>query len=285
MRKFILHNSNKTLSFNLQNGGIFASEPKGLGNKFTNSYIENESNKFRTNVKPSFDNIEFSIYFNTDSSIGYSNYHKFTNFLTKNKNNILILEYDDGIQVKFCRCYLSTLSKTERQSSGVFKESLILERNSYWYKEENLTFEFRTILEDDSLGFPLEFPLQFSGVAVYNRATLNNEFFEKVPINITIKGPINNPVRLIMIDELEQEVARLQLNEVINENEVLEINAINGKKITLTTATDIVNAYDMMDKNYQCFLYLPPGKHTIIANLSQLDTGSINLSVINYILD
>lgn len=285
MRKFILYNSNKSLSFNLQSGGVFAGEPKGLGNKFTNSYIENENNKYRTNVKPNFENIEFTIYFNTDSSIGYSNYHKFTNFLTKNKNSVLILEYDDGVQIKYCRCYLSSLSKTERQADGTFKEKLILERNSYWYKEENFTFEFKTIIEGEFLGFPLQFPIQFNGTKVLNRSTITNDFFEKVPVNILIKGPIANPVQILMINEDEEEVARIKLNSAIQENEKLEINAINGKKITLTTQSGTINAYDILDKNYQSFFYLPPGKYTIITNLTQTDTGYINLVVISYILD
>ena len=285
MRKFVLYNSNKSISFNLQGSGIFASEPTGLGNKFANSYIENEKDKFRTNFKPSFDNIQFNIYFNTDSSSGYANYHRLTNFLMRTKNEVIILEYDDGIQVKVCRCFLSSLSKTEKQPDGTFKETLILERNTYWYKEENLVFEFKTITEDEHLGFPLEFPIQFSGMAVINRAEINNEFFEQVPVNILIKGPITNAVQLVMQDTEYNEVARIKLNTTIGSNEILEINAINGKKITLTTPSSVSNAYNLIDKNYQCFFYIPPGKYTVSANLTQADSGSIELTVISYILD
>lgn len=95
MRKFILHTYDKSKSFDLNTETALAAEPQGLGNKFSLSYKESEKGKHLTNVKPDFEQIQLTVYFNADGSNGYGNYKSLLLFFAECGTSPFLFEYND----------------------------------------------------------------------------------------------------------------------------------------------------------------------------------------------
>lgn len=285
MRDFTLYNLDKTKSFNLNENGIIATNPKGLGNSFALSYTENEKNRFLTNMKPNFENITFDIYFNAHGKNGYANYKKLSNFLNLNGKNQVLLEYDDGITKKLCRVILKSLPKSEITEDGILMETLTFERQTYWYMEEKATFTLSSILDDAQGGFPLSFPLGFAGEAFRKEAKFTNEFLEEVPVEVKITGAIEDKIELYVINSDNEIISQIKLLTNCKQGRTIIISSINNKKVTVIEDGVSRNGYDLIDKSAQSFLYLPQGTYRIRGNIKSTDKGSIEISVLNYLLD
>ncbi len=140
MRKFILHTYDKSKSFDLNTETALAAEPQGLGNKFSLSYKESEKGKHLTNVKPDFEQIQLTVYFNADGSNGYGNYKSLLLFFAECGTSPFLFEYNDGITDKFCEVVLNTIPKSEIDAEGIFAETLVFDRQTYWYERVEQSF-------------------------------------------------------------------------------------------------------------------------------------------------
>ena len=284
MRKFYLHTYDRTKTFDLNTASAFASEPTGLGNAFSPTYKESDKGKHLTNVTPSYPPITMKIYFNADGSDGYVNYKSFAIFLTECGKSLFLLEYNDGVTDKFCDVILKSITKSEKNNEGVFCETVTLERQTYWYENVETTFEIKHNADD--ISFPLPFPFGFVGMTFSNSIKVTNPFFEPAPVFVTIKGYIENPVRLYVKNaETEKIVAEILLSRGVGSGETVVIDP-TSKKITVTDSNgNVSNGYELTDKTKQSFLYLPHGQYFVGSNITANDTGSINISIKRYLFD
>lgn len=285
MRKFVLFNADKTANISLSSNGILAVNPKGLGNKFNVSYVQNEKSRYKTNVRPDFDNIQLDLYFNADGSTGYKNYNRLAQFINKCGLNNMIFEYDDGQLKKYCRVLLNNLPKSEKDESGSFVSTIVLERQSYWYKEDKVEFSLESIIEDNAVSFTLPFPFGFVGDSFRKEAVFTNDFFEESPIEISISGDIKECIKIEVLDADDEVEQYLQLKTNCHEGRIIKISSIDNKKVQIIEGGVSTNAYDLIDKQGQSFLYIKPGTHKLRANIQSTDNGSISVSVLNYVLD
>ncbi len=290
MRKFVLRN--RESSFPLNTASALAAEPKGLGNAFKASYKESEKGKHLTNVTPDFEPIVLKIYFNADGTDGYRNYKSLSLFLSRCGSEPFVLEYDDGVTDKFCDVIFKSLTKSEIGEEGTFCETLSLERQSYWYEKLETTLALQKTGTADN-AFPLSFPVVFNGWSFINSVRINNSFHREAPVRITIKGAIagtaKGRIRYIEIQLKSaysgEVVSSIRLDRSMTDGETLVIDP-EAKKITLTHADGKVeNAYDMTDKTKQSFLYIPQGEFILEANITDEDSGSVEVSVKRYLLD
>lgn len=284
MREIKLYTSDKRTSVSLNDIRFLASEITGLGNNFSITYHETSKNKTPINVKSDFENIEITIYFNADGN-GYFNYKYFLDFLQLSCGKIFPLEYNNGFDnIKFCDVILKNAPKTQIGEDGLFCEKFIFERQTYWYLEQEENFSLQNT-DTSNVTYPLPFPFGFIGKSFINNMQISNDFFESVPINLTIVGPIAaNPIKIIITDNSNNIVSEIWINKSLSSNESLIIDSLN-KKINLISNEISENAYYLTDKLKQSFLYLSNGTYNITSNLSVNDKGSIIISVKKYLLD
>ncbi len=284
MRRFYLHTYDRSRTFDLNTASAFASEPSGLGNAFSPSYKESDAGKHLTNVTPSFPPLVFKIYFNADGTSGYMNYKSLLFFLAGCGTSPFILECDDGVTDKFCDVILKSATKSEKGEDGVFCETFTFERQTYWYEAVAASFDIE--LKNDASEFPLAFPFGFAGMTFANSVRVSNQFFEAAPIIITIKGYLENPVKIYVKSVSTDEViAEIQLSRGIADGETVVIDP-TVKKITVTDPKGTVtNGYDLTDKTKQSFLYLPKGEYYVSSNITVNDSGSVEISIKRFLFD
>ena len=284
MRRFYLHTYDRSKTFDLNTASAFASEPSGLGNAFSPSYKESDAGKHLTNVTPSFPPIVFKILFNADGSDGYLNYKSLLLFLASCGTSVFILEYNDGVTDKFCEVILKSATKSEKGENGVFCESFTFERQSYWYEEISAVFDIK--VEGGTSAFPLSFPFSFAGMTFSDSVRVSNQFFESAPVTITIKGYLENAVRIYVKSvETGQITAEIQLTRGIADGETVVIDPTSKKIIVTDAAGKVSNGYSLTDKTKQSFLYLPRGEYYVSSNISASDTGNIEISVKRFLFD
>ena len=283
MREIKLYSVDKKSSVSLNDKRFLAGEITGLGNNFSINYHETSKGKIKKSVKPDFDPITVTIYFNVEGN-PYRNYNYFMNFLAQNTNKIFPLEYSDGVKKRFCDVIFKSASKSQINEDGIFSEQFIFERQYYFYEEKEESFALKAV-DSSKVSFPLPFPFGFTGTTFINKYTITNKFFEEAPINFKIKGPIaNNPIYLKLTNQegiVEKEII---LNAKCNIGDEISIDASNKKIIYLQNGVE-KNGYSLTDKTKQSFMYLPIGTYTISSNLKLTDEGSIEISIKRYLLD
>ncbi len=283
MRKFILHNKEKTLSFDLSKNVIVA-EPKGLGNKFSLAYLETNSGKRLSNITPDFEPIQLPLYFNVNGKNGYANYKNFSNFLAACGLKPIILEYQDGITKKFCEVVFENLPKSEPNKDGEFKEDFTFQRQTYWYEEIEESFELKSTAAD-ATDFPLSFPFTFKGLVFKNTHRTNNKFIIAAPVIFRISGEIENPITLYVDNAITGErIGEIEFS-INNEDGTEIVIDPTTNKITQITDDETINAYGFVNHNKQSFLFVPQGEYIIGCNLSSADAGKIELTIKRYLLD
>jgi len=284
MRKFYLHTFDRSKTFNLNTETAIAVNPTGLGNSFDIAYKESEKGKHVANVKPAFDPIVLQIYFNADFSSGYANYKSIMQFIATCGTDAFLFEYDDGATDKFCDVRFKSATKTEKDENGLFLETFTFDRQTYWYEQIAETFDLKNNSSDPS--FPLPFPFGFVGLSFVNAVRVKNPFFEPAPVSIKISGYIERNIDIylknVATDEIVSEIALSRGNV---DGSTIEIEP-NGKKITVTDIHgDKTDGYNLTDKTKQSFLYLPQGEFMIGANITNNDSGKIEISIKRYLLD
>lgn len=283
MREIKLYSVDKKSFISLNDKRFLAGEISGFGNNFSINYHETSKGKIKKSIKPDFEPITITIYFNVEGN-PYNNYNYLMNFLSQNANKIFPLEYSDGTKKRFCDVIFKSASKSQINEDGVFSEQFIFERQYYFYEEQEESFALKTV-DSSKVSFPLPFPFGFTGTTFINQYTVTNKFFEEAPIQFNIKGPItNNPIHLKLTTEDGIVVKEIVLNTKCDEGDEISIDASTKKILYLKNDVEI-NGYSLTDKTKQSFMYLPIGTYTISSNLKLSDEGSIEISIKRYLLD
>lgn len=284
IREIKLFSFDKKNSISLNDTRFLAGKISGLGNNYSISYHETSTRKVHQSIKPDFEPISITIYFNVEGN-PYRNYKYLMNFLMQNIGKVFPLEYSDGIKTKYCDVILKSIPKSEIDEEGVFCETFTFERQYYWYEEHEESFALKTI-DSSKVTYPLPFPFGFAGISFVNKYTITNNFFIDAPVKIEINGPIgNNPILIKLNDETNSlTLKEIRINSNCSIGEKIIIDSAN-KKITKISDEIEENAYQLTDKTKQSFLYLPLGTFNIVSNLELTDKGSIEISIKRYLLD
>jgi hypothetical protein len=282
MERFTLYTADKLRAYSLDTERALAVEPTGLGNKFAVSYKETADRKYMTNRKPDFEPIALKIYFNADGSEGDTNYKNLMGFISACGNEPFLFEYTDGTGKRYCDVVLSSAPKSEITEEGLYAESFSFDRLSYWYEEVEESFALKSV--SGGRKFPLRFPFGFAGKVFINSFTVKNDFYEAAPIVITVTGRIASTLDIYSAEKSSgAKVAEVALSMGSTDNTTIIINAVT-KKITVDDGETVINGYNLTDKTKQNFLFIPPGEYAVGANISQEDSGEIDISIKRYLL-
>lgn len=282
MERFTLYTADKRRSYSLNTTAALAVEPTGLGNKFSIAYKESTDKKYMTNRKPDFEPIGLKIYFNADGSAGDINYKNLMDFICACGNEPFLFEYIDAAGKRFCDVILSNAPKSEISEDGLYVEDFTFDRLSYWYEEVAESFSLKSV--SNRRKFPLRFPFGFAGKVFINSFTVKNDFYEAAPVVVAITGRIAANIKIYIAEKQSgKTVSEVALSTGSTENTTIIINAAT-KKITISDGVTTANGYGLTDKTKQNFLFLPPGEYTVGANITQEDSGEIDISIKRYLL-
>jgi hypothetical protein len=283
MRQFTLYTPDRKKAFSLNGKRAFATEPKGLGNKFDIAMKETATGRQLSNIKPTFEPITLNLCFNADGSSGYANYKELMNFFSLCGRGAFIFEVKDGVTTRQCDVVLDTAEKSEIQEEG-FIETFIFQRLNFWYEEVTESFSLKGV-DATAYSFPLSFPFMFHGYSFTDSFEIKNDFYEQSPITVKISGAIENDI-VVYLENLEtaERVAEVALSTGNTEGTIITIDASN-KKVLVDNGVTVENGYSLVDKTKQSFLFLPQGRYKIGANITQDDKGAIQVSVKRYLLD
>lgn len=264
MRTFKLTSLVTSATFDLQSDGIFVVSPKGLGNSYSLSYVTNEKNKYLNNVVPSFETIELTLTFAVSGN-KYANYTRLATFLNSNIGIPMILEYSDGNKTRQARVIFKSLSKSQITEENDLEETLILDRNSYWF-----TTQIERIGHYD--GFK-------------STVSIENKLNSPIPVDITFNVSGITDASMWVKNSSGDITQQLMWKPKGTDSQYLIIAPSDGKRVTLVRNNVAENGYGLLDKRYKSFIYLPYGTWTIGSNLTQNQTWTIELVITHYILD
>jgi len=167
MRKFKLWNSLKSESFDFDSNDCIISDVSGLGVTF--KLIEIGRSIAQSQAE--FDEIILKVNYGVKTN-PYTAYTSFVGFLKKYGNKKMILEYETNAKY-YAEVYLLKMPKSQISTFNIMIETIQLKRVSHWYTE----------LEVDVPDNP-------------NSMGVANDFFEDIPVKVTIVGPTSSDFEL-----------------------------------------------------------------------------------------
>ncbi len=270
--KLILWNQDMTSSFNLIDNtrGIYATNLQGFGNAFS---ITKEKGTLRdkvTNVVQSFSNITMDIVFKT-----YTVYNELVNFIALNGNNEMIIQREE----RYYDVYPQTLPKGERNIYKVLEESFSFSRLSYSYllTKQNFTFDPNTV---DAVTIPLNVPHKLYGQTFINEVTVENTFYERLPIYFEATGEQGQLLIMRMEDSSGNIVQEVDMVVSLDVGDSIIVDS-EERRIIFNDE----NGYDTVSRLKNSFLFLPNGKYLVGSNLQRIDSGVIKIEIKQYVLD
>ncbi len=264
MRTFKLTSLVDSDTFDLQSNGLFVADVDGLGNDYSLSYVKNEKSKYLNNAEVSFPTIKLTITFAVSGN-KYRNYTRLATFLSKNVATPMILEYSDGFKTRLAKVIFKSITKSQITQDNDLEEKLSLDRITYWY-----TTEIKRI----------------GHVNPYKASvSITNDFNEAIPLDITYTVSGVATASLLVKNEAGIVVQRILWKPKDTASQYLIIAPSDGKRVTLVKNNIAENGYDLIDKRYQTFIFLPKGEFTIETDLSQSISWSVELVITHFVLD
>lgn len=281
MRKFKLFSADMTDVADLTQPSMLAHNPSGLGISQSNSFNDTSAGKFITGKKLTFDPIKLSICFNGDGSSGYRNYKDLADFLARRGKEVFLIEYDDGVAKKYADVVLKSLTKTEVQENGAFVETLTLERLTMYFLPgiEMMQFDTSAVAGET---FPLSFPLRFRESASMATRTLENGIDEPMPLSI--ECALSSYADDTVIAVSGGGTTMTMKIKGAADDAVVRIDPIR-KKITETKNGVVSNGYDLTNKAFRSFLFIPKGVYTVAVTIAGGVSGMVRLTYRRYVYD
>lgn len=218
----------------------------------------------------------------------YSEYeakHKdLISFLDRNKKNGFRLYYRpyDNMELKYCLCSIETSVKTEKMQPVV----LTLTQNSLWfgeqktsktvYNNEDLNDNVFAFKDDNgyySASFSVDknignyYCIEFFN-SVSTKATIVNNSYNEIPLNIRIYGECVNPTVSLFVKNEEKPIRELQIFANISKGDYIEINSTIINNGILYIDNNTKNKYDYSSKvnndKGSPYFYIENGEYYIV---------------------
>lgn len=226
----------------------FVTDPQGLGYELDVAILHGNTSDTPTKITQVRNTITFTVNQNTNA-------YKKANALVlwiqqySRPEHTMALEYDDGEIVRYC---VGLMTKDDKTELNVFRNLPLRftfkQFSGFFVKREN-TITIATTAVGKT--YPHTYPYSY-GRSEINNNDIDNNYFEKIPLIITIKGAIVNP-KVELYNEQNQVYNRVQVNVTLHDEDELVINSAQKKiyKIANGNTTDCVPD---VDPRYNKFL-------------------------------
>jgi len=139
MRQFKLFNKDRTVSFDLNSGGILAIDNStGLGNRRDNIILNTRVRNYLINTANNFQPITLKIVFGVGGKNAYALYNDLMSFIRQHGPEGLVLGYKALKEMIYTDVALVEATKTNKTNFGVLEETFTFDRLTpfYRYKKE-----------------------------------------------------------------------------------------------------------------------------------------------------
>ena len=269
MRKFafVVFNEEEQIidKYNLDN----VSEINGLGFSLRMSKIDTDLEDRITKVVQEKTQISFKI---THTSYGYESNSALTLFLSKNIKNEFCLQYDNGVNTRYCGGLVTSNSFTEAlQEGGALQTTITFTPTTPFFEKIDNTIRIQRGLKGKT--YPYTYPYTYGGNLIVNNEIYNSYIID-IPIIITLFGAMTNPIITLHDEngEIYNEVRFKNLD--LREGEQIIINSARKKIYFKNRNGEISDMYNKIDEAYDSYLLaLPLTKSKVGINLKASDTG------------
>lgn len=237
MRKLKLYNFEKTSNIDLNINKHLVSDISGLGTTYEFKKLE----KSIYDIDLSFENISFEVIFGINSN-AYNDYKSFLDFVIANGKKHFILSYDYGSGERFTNVYLKNAPKSQKTNFNVISENIVFERLTPWYLEKQLSIPGSLVIA-------------------------NNHFME-IPLYIRINAKGTSPEEITIT---VTNVATVKITSKTNYDVIIDSN--NQEVYFQNLSGNKLNAYDAVNHNFDTFIWIPKGNHSI--NITGTQSGFI----------
>lgn len=266
----------------------YADTPTNLGFELEFTTLESRLTTYFTSARerklPTTLNINFL------PPNAYQKANLFKQFVQKYVNNKMLFEYNDTFQTKYWEGKLQKFGQEELTDWGGLVCPIVFMPGTPKFLRQQNTI----IIQPSETGksYPYSYPYSY-GKGFIQQNTIDNTYFDELPLRMTIYGPTTNPQ--ITLTEVITTGSGEDLHDYstvrfsglsLAEGEHLIVDSINSK-VLLYRNGSYTSAYDYVDKasNLDTFLYVKGGATSkVIASFTSGGSGSLVASYRQYLL-
>lgn len=269
---------NEVNRFNLD----YADNPKNLG--FELEFTTLESNLTTYFTRSYEKRLPTTLNLNFIPPNAYEKANAFKRFVQKYLNKRMVFEYYDTEEVKHWEGKIQKFGQEERLDwGGLVCPISFLPGTPKYIRKDNAIF-----IQSASTGknYSYKYPYSYGKLSIQNN-TINNTYFDEIPLRITLYGKMSNP-QVSLQDSATGEVYSSVRFEGIQllEDEYLVLDAIRSK-VQLYKGGSLVPAYDYISKksSLDSFLYARGDTVSkVLINLDPEENGYLRASYRQYTL-
>lgn len=264
MRKFYIENEDRKRK-ELQTATLFFNAPQGLGYGDSIDYFETEYGFYaETNRSYNQPNITGQMVFLKDH---YKEYREFVDWISNAGELKLVYKPATGREL-FMDVDIESIDLSEIAAHGALETPISFKGKSPYHYRDPLVFTFQN-QEKSIMRFPFQFGFDFVQSAEGGSHRIDVKGHFPAALEMTIRGPVSNPVLIAEDAETGEEYGKMELIGVsINEKEVIEYSSRPNKtgiwkKINndseesnpfskSTMVVDLLDKLDLANNNFFC---------------------------------
>ena len=181
---------------------ILLSDPSGLGYSYSTDY-QQLGNTFLINLRK----MEQGRISGTANFLDYDNFKSFVDFVESSESLKFgyKIPYKDGsIKEYFKDVEIQNISKTQKQTNGIFSEAVVFDCLSLWYEENTVIYTITP--QENEIRWDFTWDSRFIDYDTRKLVYINNGHTE-APIEIAMEGHLVNPkIELYVEGQLYQTV-------------------------------------------------------------------------------
>ena len=266
--------------------GFLCTSFQSLGISRKLEFLTIKNRQFTVDNKPNFKRYSLTIEILTKYNDYEAKYRKLITFLDQNKKGGFRLYYrpydNDERGIVYCLCDIETSVRNEKMQPVV----LTLVQNSLWFGEQKTSktvynnedlndnvFAFKddngyysaSFSVDKNIGnyYCIEF---FNDVST--KATIVNNSYNEIPLNIRIYGECVNPTVSLFVKNEEKPIRELQIFANVSKGDYIEINSTIINNGILYIDNNTKNKYDYSSKvnndKGSPYFYIENGEYYIV---------------------
>lgn len=263
--------------------GFFCTEFKTLGINRSIEYLQIKNTNISVDNITGFNTYSLTVQILSKYSEYEANYRQLITFIDRNKKGGFRLYFKpyDNVDLRYCLCDITNTSKTEKLQPVI----LTANQKSLWFGEvkSSSTSQIEQsgnlfVFADDgsgyySVGFYYDskitdiYSVAFWG-GVETQATIENNSYNEIPLNIKIYGACVNPVVSLYRKGETEPIKQLQVFANINSGYYIEIKSSvleNGVYYVKNETNEIIQDYSSLLNNElgSPFFYIDNGEYYV----------------------
>ena len=231
----------------------YADTPRNLGFELEFTTLESRLTTYFTSAREK--KLATTLNLNFTRPNAYEKTNAFKRFVQKYTNQRMIFEYNDTTsEIKNWEGKVQKFGQDElnEYKTLVCPISFLPATPKYIRKDNVITIRPATT----GKSYPFKYPYAYGRSTVENNILVNN-YFDEIPLRVTIYGAMNNPQISLQDADTGEVYSTVRFeNLYVAENEELIVDAINSK-VLIRRNGQLTSAYDYLSKdaNLDSFLY------------------------------